>query len=103
MRSLQPSLQVVLLFLVLTTVGAVSNAKESVRKLRKTSVLQGANVNADRDRQWEEDLAAGKIDVGLDEDKCTTIVVGPSAGTEGAMTTHTADCADCDFRLGKVA
>lgn len=35
-------------------------------------------------------------------DRCTTIVVGPKAGIEGAMTTHTADCANCDFRIGKV-
>ena len=37
-----------------------------------------------------------------ENDKCTTIVVGPKAGAQGTMTTHTADCADCDFRLGKV-
>ena len=35
-------------------------------------------------------------------DKCTTIVVGGAAGTEGPMTTHTADCSNCDFRLNKV-
>ena len=35
-------------------------------------------------------------------DKCTTIIVGKTAGTEGPMTTHTADCSDCDFRLAKV-
>eukprot|EP01032_Pedospumella_encystans_P026455 gene26455-29890_t len=40
--------------------------------------------------------------VGYENDKCTTIVVGPKAGIEGPMTTHTADCADCDFRMGKV-
>lgn len=37
-----------------------------------------------------------------ENDKCTTIIVGPKAGIEGPMTTHTADCADCDFRIGKV-
>jgi hypothetical protein len=37
-----------------------------------------------------------------DKDRCTTIAVGPSAGIEGPMNTNTADCADCDFRLGKV-
>ena len=35
-------------------------------------------------------------------DKCTTIIVGKTAGTEGPMTTHTADCSDCDFRVSKV-
>lgn len=35
-------------------------------------------------------------------DKCTTIIVGKTAGTEGPMTTHTADCSDCDFRIAKV-
>lgn len=35
-------------------------------------------------------------------DKCTTIIVGKTAGAEGPMTTHTADCSDCDFRLSKV-
>lgn len=35
-------------------------------------------------------------------DKCTAIIVGKSAGTEGPMTTHTADCSDCDFRIAKV-
>ena len=37
------------------------------------------------------------------EDRCTSIVLGASAGTTGPMNTHTADCADCDFRIGKVA
>ena len=36
-------------------------------------------------------------------DKCTSIVVAKGAGVEGPMTTHTADCADCDFRINKVA
>jgi hypothetical protein len=35
-------------------------------------------------------------------DKCTTIIVGAKAGVDGPITSHTADCADCDFRLGKV-
>jgi dipeptidase len=37
-----------------------------------------------------------------DNDKCTTIIVGSKAGSEGPMTTHTADCSDCDFRISKV-
>ena len=36
-------------------------------------------------------------------DRCTSIVVSKGAGVEGPMTTHTADCADCDFRINKVA
>lgn len=35
-------------------------------------------------------------------DRCTTIIVGPAASLGGPMTTHTADCAECDFRLNKV-
>ncbi|RYY71571.1 hypothetical protein EON63_21600 [archaeon] len=35
-------------------------------------------------------------------DKCTSIAVGATAGTEGPMNTHTADCANCDFRINKV-
>jgi hypothetical protein len=35
-------------------------------------------------------------------EKCTAIIVSKGAGTEGPMTTHTADCANCDFRLNKV-
>jgi hypothetical protein len=35
-------------------------------------------------------------------EKCTTIVVSKGAGAEGPMTTHTADCANCDFRVNKV-
>jgi dipeptidase len=35
-------------------------------------------------------------------DRCTSILVGPKAGTEGPMTTHNSDCADCDFRVNKV-
>jgi hypothetical protein len=37
------------------------------------------------------------------EDRCTTIVIGPEASTTGGpMATHTADCAECDFRINKV-
>jgi hypothetical protein len=38
----------------------------------------------------------------LDGDKCTSIAVGPKAGSEGPMNTHTSDCGDCDFRINKV-
>ena len=37
-----------------------------------------------------------------DTDKCTTIIVGPGASPDGILVTHTADCADCDFRMNKV-
>ncbi len=37
------------------------------------------------------------------KDKCTSIAVTPGASLDGsAMTTHTNDCADCDFRIGVV-
>ena len=36
-------------------------------------------------------------------DKCTAIIVGAKASATGSpMTTHTADCADCDWRMNKV-
>ena len=35
-------------------------------------------------------------------DGCTTITCGAKAGRDGPMTTHTADCADCDFRISKM-
>lgn len=44
------------------------------------------------------DVALSKVEV----DRCTSIVVGPLAGTTGPMNTHTADCSDCDFRINKV-
>ncbi len=47
-------------------------------------------------------LTAAEEAIKYFSDKCTTIVVGPAAGIGGPMTTHTADCADCDFRLNKV-
>lgn len=37
------------------------------------------------------------------EDRCTSIIVGREASGEGApVTSHTVDCATCDFRLSKV-
>jgi dipeptidase len=37
------------------------------------------------------------------EDRCTAIAVGPKATADGGtMTTHTADCAECDWRVNKV-
>ena len=36
------------------------------------------------------------------EDRCTTIAVGPGAGKDGPMATHTSDCLNCDFRINKV-
>ena len=41
--------------------------------------------------------------VGRSEDRCTSIIVGKSAtGEGGPLTSHTVDCAACDFRLSKV-
>jgi hypothetical protein len=37
--------------------------------------------------------------VDKDVDRCTTMAVGRLAGKFGPMNTHTADCADCDFRV----
>ena len=40
--------------------------------------------------------------IGPESDKCTTMITGKSAGKHGPMTTHTADCADCDFRMNRM-
>jgi hypothetical protein len=42
------------------------------------------------------------IPVFPDSDRCTTIIASKKAGTEGPMTSHTADCSNCDFRVNKV-
>ena len=47
-------------------------------------------------------VGADKLRRDHDTDRCTAIIVGAKAGTEGPMTTHTADCSDCDFRINKV-
>lgn len=48
------------------------------------------------------DQISDKVFEQVEADRCTTIVVGPKAGIEGPMTTHTADCLNCDFRVAKV-
>ena len=46
--------------------------------------------------------SSASADVSFPEvDRCTSILVGAHAGTQGPMTTHTADCSDCDFRINK--
>ncbi|EQC30427.1 hypothetical protein SDRG_12001 [Saprolegnia diclina VS20] len=43
------------------------------------------------------------VAVAAESDRCTAIIVGANASTTGApMTTQTADCSNCDFRLLKV-
>jgi dipeptidase len=37
----------------------------------------------------------------ITEDRCTATAVAKKAGVNGPMTSHTADCADCDFRINK--
>eukprot|EP01038_Epipyxis_sp_PR26KG_P012679 gene12679-17000_t len=49
-----------------------------------------------------EQMGKDELLVNVEADRCTTIVVGSKAGTQGAMNTHTADCSDCDFRINKV-
>lgn len=36
------------------------------------------------------------------QDRCTAIATGKLAGLDGPMTTHNADCSNCDFRINKV-
>jgi hypothetical protein len=84
-----------LLWTVVLSVLAASSAKDvtAVRNLRKLSVTAPAANPAVRD---------GVLMADLDGDKCTSIAVGPKAGSEGPMNTHTSDCGDCDFRINKV-
>ena len=58
--------------------------------LRKASTTVGSDMYAERQTLLDKEI-----------DKCTTIIVGKNAGTQGPMTTHTADCSDCDFRIAK--
>ena len=38
-----------------------------------------------------------------DSDRCTAILVAPGASEDGSsMTTHNADCAECDWRVNKI-
>jgi len=46
--------------------------------------------------------AVASKSLSLPKDQCTTIIVGRKAGKHGPMTTHTADCLDCDFRVNRV-
>ena len=48
------------------------------------------------------DVAVQQTLLDVEVDRCTTIVAGRTAGTQGPMVTHTADCSDCDFRIAKV-
>lgn len=50
-------------------------------------------------------FVAGAVEEEFDPaklDRCTTMITGKKAGKSGPMTTHTADCLDCDFRVNKV-
>ena len=43
-------------------------------------------------------------DVAHDRDMCTAILVGPAATVDGGtMTTHNADCLNCDYRIARTA
>ncbi|KAJ0408854.1 hypothetical protein P43SY_000750 [Pythium insidiosum] len=49
-------------------------------------------------------LLAGAAVCSRAEDRCTAILVGAKASANGApMTTHSADCASCDFRIAKAS
>lgn len=63
-------------------------------------ILSTNNLDQTRSLRKKENNDAILTDIEVD--RCTTIVVGPQAGTTGPMNTHTADCSDCDFRINKV-
>jgi len=86
-----------LLVAMVTGCAALGSVNEEVRNLRKLeATAKSAGLT---DAQVE---AHGVLTIDGEVDKCTAIVVGPKAGIEGPMTTHTADCGDCDFRISKV-
>lgn len=78
-----------LIAVICASVAAASNAEVQSSNLRK---LDSKVVSTETVSDYVEA-----------KDKCTTIAVGPKAGIEGPMNTHTADCADCDFRISKVS
>ena len=80
-----------MLCLSLAMLSAASSMGNVATKLRKVSTtVVGSDMYAERQTLLDKEI-----------DKCTTIIVGKSAGTQGPMTTHTADCSDCDFRIAK--
>ncbi|OQS00667.1 peptidase [Achlya hypogyna] len=53
--------------------------------------------------RWFPVLVLAVSVVAAEPDRCTAIIVGAAASTTGApMTTQTADCSNCDFRIVKV-
>jgi dipeptidase len=51
-----------------------------------------------------QSLEHGVATVTLTIDKCTAIAVGPKGTQDGStFNTHTADCAECDWRVNKIA
>jgi hypothetical protein len=74
------------------TAGNVRSAESTEIKSTKPKDIHEVDVTIDN----------GQVIVDIEADRCTTVIVGAKAGIEGPMTTHTADCANCDFRLGKV-
>ena len=83
------------LLVTFTAASVALNAADSLNLRKLNAVEQPIVLTKDAERE-----AIQALD--LDHDKCTTIVVGPKAGIEGPMTTHTSDCGDCDFRISKV-
>lgn len=81
---------------------APSTSESVQQKQDAAPALTVTMTQKERDEKWEFDFMHNKITVDVEVDRCTTIIVGPKAGKEGPMTTHTADCLNCDFRVGKV-
>lgn len=78
----------------LLTIGCVAE-----KGLRATGVAD--EISAQSKKLLEVDVSSDHVDM-YEADRCTSIIVGAKAGSEGPMTTHTADCMNCDFRLAKV-
>jgi dipeptidase len=58
--------------------------------------VRGGSIN-DRPKTFSDEILYS-----VEADRCTAIAVARGASVGGPMTTHTNDCSDCDFRIGKV-
>ncbi len=76
-----------------------------VHFITASDMLVSMNANT------EVEMAVDNVNIATEErvfdfptiDKCTAIAVGRLATADGGtMTTHTADCAECDWRINKV-
>ena len=84
--------------LALLTVSSAAN-----KALRAAEAAEEKTFGPKKILEVDVSIDHGQLIVDYEADRCTSIIVGAKAGIEGPMTTHTADCLNCNFRLGKVS